>query len=306
MSNEEEVCDIQDNLSISSTSPRSLGDSDHDTSSTVSSKASIGNQKSEPYFSFDEPSSSMNLYPKPYSIINIPTINENDDKPGENDFGNINNKPPMTPTSSKIINDRGDNKKKTVLTLLSCRNQKPEFFYSFDDESSLVDTRFQSPTKINQNLTLKQTIDKLQNIDIITGQGAFCTQTLQEKTSNQQVKVYRTDLSMEGQETIDFLNQFTENVNNNLILEKIFSYLSYKDIASMIFVSNIWQKAIVNSTVAQKEMENVFIQGLLYFCHANFNVSEEYKCLFERILFDLKKHLQFNKQEPLAGDFSEK
>lgn len=283
---EEIICDDYDNLSISSTPSRS--NNDHDSSSIISMNTPNRNQIAEDFFSVDEQSSNKNLFQNSNSMTNNPTTDKNIGKSCEKYLDDINYKSLITPTSSKVINDRSDNKKKTILTLSSCRKQKPEFFSAFDDESSSIDYKFQSSSKIIQNDTSKQSIEK------ITGNNIFHTQTLQEKNLNQQVNVNHTFMSLEGQEKIDFLNQFTKNKNLNHILKKIFLHLSYKDITTMISVSKIWQNAIINSTEAQKKMESIFIQAILYYCHANVDISDDYKCLIENILFDLKKHLQYN------------
>lgn len=299
---EEILNDCHDSSSITSTPSRSVSDSDH-TSSTISTKASGSNQIAE--HSIDK-SFDMDINQTSDSMTNNPTINKNVDKSSEEYLTDTNNKPKITATSSKIINDPGDNNKKTILTISSCRKLKPEFFLAFDDLSSPVDYILQSPTKITQKHSLEEDTDKFLNIDITTDHGDFYTQksqTLETKNSNQQINVYGTYMSMEGQEKIDFLEQFTKIKNAGPILEQIMSYLSYKDIASMMSVSNIWHSAIINSPVAQQKLENIFTQVILYFCNANVNVSEEYKCLFETILFDLKKHLQFNQETPVPNDF---
>ncbi|XP_060843773.1 uncharacterized protein LOC132923819 [Rhopalosiphum padi] len=100
-----------------------------------------------------------------------------------------------------------------------------------------------------------------------------------------------------GQESIDFMSVFTEFDIYRPLLEKIFSYLTYRDIASMTAVSKTWRKAVTKSVTAQKKLEKVFIHAILYFCHNNANVTDEYKQLFNRILIHFKNQIQFKRQD---------
>jgi len=98
-------------------------------------------------------------------------------------------------------------------------------------------------------------------------------------------------------EYVDFISVFTEFDFCLPFLEKVFSHLSFRDIASMTAVSKTWREAISKSKTAQKELENVFIHAILYFCHKNANANDEYQQLYENILIDFKKHIQFKKQK---------
>ncbi|XP_026820608.1 uncharacterized protein LOC113559176 [Rhopalosiphum maidis] len=100
-----------------------------------------------------------------------------------------------------------------------------------------------------------------------------------------------------GQEYIDFMSIFTEFDIYKPLLEKIFSYLAYRDIASMTAVSKTWRKAVSKSVTAQKKLEKVFIHAILYFCHNNANVTDEYKQLFNKILIHFKNQIHFKRQD---------
>ncbi|KAF0763003.1 putative serine/threonine-protein kinase nek3 [Aphis craccivora] len=100
-----------------------------------------------------------------------------------------------------------------------------------------------------------------------------------------------------GQEYIDFMSVFTEFEMYRPFLEKVFSYLSYKDIASMTTVSKTWRKSISKSVTAQNKLEKVFIHAILYFCHENINVTDEYKKLYDKILIHFKNQIQFEKRD---------
>ncbi|CAI6359038.1 unnamed protein product [Macrosiphum euphorbiae] len=136
----------------------------------------------------------------------------------------------------------------------------PELFFSFDD--------FYNSTP---HLPLSLTLTPPLNLDV--------------------------DFVKQGQEYIDFMSVFTEHDFCKPFLEKIFSYLSYKDIASMTTVSKTWRKAVSKSANAQKELEKVFIHAILYFCHKNANVTDEYKQLYDKILIHFKNQIQFKKND---------
>ncbi|XP_022182376.1 uncharacterized protein LOC111042163 [Myzus persicae] len=104
---------------------------------------------------------------------------------------------------------------------------------------------------------------------------------------------FDVDFIKQDQQYIDFMSVFTEFDFCKPFLEKIFSYLSYKDIASMTKVSKTWRKAVSKSANAQKELEKVFIQAILYFCHKNASVTDEYKQLYDKILIHFKNQIQF-------------
>lgn len=108
---------------------------------------------------------------------------------------------------------------------------------------------------------------------------------------------FSVDFIKQGQECIDFMSVFTEYEFCKPFLENVFSYLSYRDIASMTTVSTTWRKAVIKSVNAQKELEKVFIHAILYFCHKNANVTDEYKQLFDKILIHFKNQIQFKKND---------
>jgi len=105
------------------------------------------------------------------------------------------------------------------------------------------------------------------------------------------------DFIKHGEEYIDFMSVFTEFDFCKPFLEKVFSYLSYKDITSMTTVSTTWREAVLKSVNAGKELERVFIHAILYFCHRNANVTDEYKQLFENMLIHFKNQIEFKKND---------
>lgn len=293
-SSEEYPCINTDNTSETATSSNNTADKNsEDISGTICTiSTSPDKLMPEMFYSFDDPPSELNALPlsmknlvgkffdeindAKYKIRNNDNVNENVNV-NENDQNNLvdinidgNNEP--NADGNDEPNADGDNHHGMLVTyksnltventenhssLLYCRRYFPEIFFSLYNTT--------------QPLPLSLSLTPPLNLDV--------------------------HFVKQGQEYIDFMSVFTEHDFCKPFLEKIFSYLSYKDIASMTTVSKTWCKAVSKSANAQKELEKVFIHAILYFCHKNANVSDEYKQLYDKILIHFKNQIQFKKND---------
>lgn len=295
-SSEEYPCNNTDNTSETATSSNNTADKNsEDISGAICAiSTSLDKLMPEMFYSFDDPPSELNalalsmknivdkffgkINDGKYKICNNDNVNEND----QNNLVDINidgNNEPNADCNNELNADGnnepnadGDNHHGMLVTyksnltvedtenhssLFYCRRYFPEIFFSLDNTT--------------QPLPLSLSLTPPLNLDV--------------------------HFVKQGQEYIDFMSVFTEHDFLKPFLEKVFSYLSYKDIASMTTVSKTWCKAVSKSPNAQKELERVFIHAILYFCHKNANVSDEYKQLYDKILIHFKNQIQFKKND---------
>lgn len=284
---EQNLCDNNAESTIIKTS----SSSDYTTPRKITTISSCHEQMPETFCTFDDTYSS-DINTSPTSTTHKLAIDQNVDNSRGGYTSDCNGKSQSAPINSKSINGSGLRSMRTIARVSSCREQVSETIFSLDDTYS-PDIQTPSASTIH-NLTLCQNIGNLENITVATSTAVSNTRLLRKIDScTLRPSVYRTRISLEGQEKIDFMYLLTICDNFLPVVEKIFSFLSFRDISSMIYVSKIWQNAVLNSRIAQKEMEYNFIQAILYFCHDNINVTEEYEYLYRNILLDFKKHVDF-------------
>jgi len=285
---EEFPCDNADNTSETATpSNNTAAKNGEDISDEICTISTSHELMSEMFYSFDDPPSEINALQLSMKKIvgkffdemieirnNADNVNVNDhidlvdinvdvNKKDPNNLVDVNNEPNVTD---------GDNHHGMLVTYKSnVTIEDTERYSSFIFDNKYFSGLFFSFYNFTPHLPLSLTLTPQLNLDV--------------------------NFVKQGQEYIDFLSVFTEHDFCKPFLEKIFSYLSYKDIASMTTVSKTWRKAVTKSTNAQKELEKVFIHAILYFCHKNANVTDEYKQLYDKILIHFKNQIQFKKND---------
>jgi len=287
-SSEEYPCDNSDNISETTTSSNNTADKNsEDISGAICTTFTNPELMPEIFCSFDEPSSELNAVQLSMKTIvgNFFDEMRNKTRNNDNDNENVNENNPIDLVDINVdVNnepnvpdavdaDIPQNMLATFESNLAIQDTEPRLSNFFDTYQNYPELffLFDNFKCFTPPLPLSITLTPPLNFDV--------------------------HFVKQGQQYIDFMSVFTEHDFCKPFLEKIFSYLTYKDIASMTTVSKNWRNAVLKSVNAQKELEKVFIHAILYFSHKNADVTDEYKQLFDKILIHFKNQIQFKKND---------
>lgn len=185
------------------------------------------------------------------------------------------------------VNDSEPGTPSTISTSSPSRhNRKIKGFRFNAEHSSDFDTSSTAPPTLLDNVSDNKR-DVVSSVSSVSGHS---------NNRLSKIKIARPfrRVSVEGRKRIDFVYFLTKCNGGYWAMEKIFSYLSYKDISTIFLVSKTWKNVILNSKTVQKNFENHFIRAILSVVHCEPNVTEEYQQLYQNIIMDCMTKLQIN------------